>query len=162
MKTFKATAMLAIAALGLGAAPAMAASFAMTGSDPHNAPGTFTAGGFSQDYDCNLITFEFTTSSTTLTSVNGTSVLTTNPGSQPCDSTSGTFDTFVVTPVSTTQINVAQIKFNAPFGVCTRNNVKLPWANGTTDSRILTTGSIAIGLCALRSLDIRPERITII
>jgi hypothetical protein len=162
MKTFKATAMLAIAALSMAAAPAMAASFVMTGSDPHNAPGSFTAGGFGQNYDCGITTFEFTTSSTTLTSVTGTSVLVTNPGSQPCNSTSGTFDTFVVTPVSTTQIKVAQIKFNAPFGVCTKNNVLLPWANGATNSTITVTSPIAIGLCQLKTLNLTAERITIV
>ena len=162
MKTFKTAALLAIAALGMGAAPAMAASFVPTGSNPHNAPGNFTASGFFMNYSCNIVTFQFDITSSDMTSLPG-SVLTTNAGSSPCDSTSGTFDTFYVTPDSTTQINVANINFNAPFGLCSRANVKLKWTNGSPNSTVgLISGPIAIGACTLSTLNLTASNVTIV
>lgn len=162
MKNFKTAALLAIAALGMGAAPAMAASFVPTGTNPHNGPGSFTASGFFMNYSCTINTLNFNITSSSMTSLPG-SVLTTNPGSSPCDSTSGTFDTFNVTPDSTTQINVANINFNAPFGLCSRANVKLKWTNGAVNSTVgLPAGAIAIGACTLSTLSLTAERVTIV
>lgn len=167
MKLTKSTALLAIAALAMSSAQAMAATFVATGSNPHNAPGHLTAGGGGKNYDCRIDTFQFTVTSADMTSLSG-SVLTNDHGGlptyQPCNSTSGTLDTFYVTPDSTSQINVAVINFNAPFGLCTEYDVKLNWTNGgagSADSTVTGTG-IPIGfLCTLNSLTLTATGVKI-
>lgn len=133
MKFVAKTVILALAATAM-TSPALAAtsisspsvSTALTGT------GNLDADSPNGNHVCAVVLTGSVTSSTQVVFDSGTTTGTL------CDDAQGVFDDFVVNtvPTSTSQLKVVTIDFNAPFGLCKKNNVTVNWNNGTSTATI--------------------------
>jgi len=154
MKNFAKAALIALTATSM-TVPAYAASFSVAGST-RTGTGTLNADSPKGNHNCTINTIDWTLNSSSLITLTDTAMTGTN-----CSDAEGSFQNIEVQPVTTSSVNLVEVDFQAPFGLCQEFNVGLAYNNTTGTA---SGSGIGIGwLCYVNSVSVTLDsKVTII